>query len=204
MKEGKIKSLFLDIGGIILTNGWDHHARERAIQHFNLKKDEMEQRHHLTFDTYESGKLTLDEYLDRLVFYERRDFNKNDFKAFMFEQSQAFDDVIAFFKGLKDKYHLKLVAVNNEGRELNEFRIKKFKLVTLFDAFLSSCYVHLRKPDSELFGLACDISQTPVNHVLYIDDRNMFVEVALSLGMHAYNWQGLEAGMEYMRSQGFE
>ena len=94
--------------------------------------------------------------------------------------------------------------MNNEGRELNEFRIKKFKLVTLFDAFLSSCYVHLRKPDAELFRLASDISQTPVNHVLYIDDRNMFVEVALSLGMHAYHWQGLQAGIEYLKSQGFE
>src|ERR1700716_4126343 len=159
MKAGSITTLFLDLGGVLLTNGWDHHARKRAITRFNLDKKEFEERHHLTFDTYESGKLTLDEYLDSLVFYEKRNFTKKDFKAFMFEQSQEHKNTIAYFKKLKSDYGLRLVALNNEGRELNEFRIQKFKLNSLFDAFISSCYVHLRKPDIEIFRVACDVSQ---------------------------------------------
>jgi len=203
MKAGNITTLFLDLGGVLVTNGWDHHARKRAITHFNIDEEEFEERHHLTFDTYESGKLTLDEYLDTLVFYEKRNFTKNDFKAFMFEQSHAHEDTIVYFKKLKHDHGLRMVAVNNEGRELNEFRIQKFKLNKLFDAFISSCYVHLRKPDADIFRMACDISQAAPTQVIYMDDRNMFVESARSLGIRAYHYQGLDAAKDYMESVGF-
>jgi putative hydrolase of the HAD superfamily len=203
MKAGNITTLFLDLGGVLLTNGWDHHARKRAILHFHLDEEELEERHHLTFDTYESGKLTLDEYLDTLVFYEKRNFTKDDFQSFMFEQSYAHDDTIAYFKKLKNDYGLSMVALNNEGRELNEFRIQKFKLNRLFDAFISSCYVHLRKPDLDIFRVACDISQATPAQVIYMDDRNMFVESARSLGIQAYHFQGLDAARNYMISIGF-
>jgi putative hydrolase of the HAD superfamily len=203
MKAGNITTLFLDLGGVLLTNGWDHHARKRAITHFNLDEDEFEERHHLTFDTYESGKLTLDEYLGTLVFYEKRNFTKNDFKAFMFEQSNAHEDTIAYFKQLKHDHALHIIAVNNEGRELNEFRIQKFKLNKLFDAFISSCYVHLRKPDADIFRMACDVSQAAPSQVIYMDDRNMFVESARSSGIQAYHYQGLDAAKEYMETVGF-
>ena len=203
MNTGTITTLFLDLGGVLLTNGWDHHARKRAITHFNLDEDEFEERHHLTFDTYESGKLTLDEYLGTLVFYEKRDFKKDDFKAFMFEQSHSHEDTIGYFKKLKHDHGLHMVAVNNEGRELNEFRIQKFKLKMLFDAFVSSCYVHLRKPDADIFRMACDISQAVPAQVIYMDDRNMFVESARSLGIRAYHYQGLDSAKDYMESVGF-
>jgi putative hydrolase of the HAD superfamily len=179
-----IKALFLDIGGVLLTNGWDRKARALAARQFGLDPDDLNERHHLTFDTYESGKLTLDEYLDRIVFYEARPFSRCVFRAFMMAQSEPYPGMIRLVQELKRQYGLKVVAVNNEGRELNDFRIQQFGLNTFFDAFISSCYVHFRKPDAGIFRLALDVAQVPAGQVVYIDDRKMFVEVARSLGMH--------------------
>jgi putative hydrolase of the HAD superfamily len=192
MKGKEIKTLFLDIGGVLLTNGWDHNSREKAIAHFKLDGDEMNERHHLTFDTYEEGKLTLNEYLKRVVFYEERKFSEEDFIKFMFNQSVAYANVIAFFKELKKQNNLRVIAISNEGRELNNYRIKKFKLNELFDAFVSSSYVHYRKPDVDIFRMASDISQTPPEQSLYIDDRHMFVEIAQTLGMQGIHYTGLD------------
>ena len=200
MKTGPIKTLFLDIGGVILTNGWDHNSRKLANDHFGLDNEEVNERHHLTFDTYEEGKLTLDEYLHRVVFYEERNFSKGDFIKFMFDQSKPFEETINYFKDLKKKYQLKVIAVSNEGRELNEHRIKEYKLNELFDAYISSCYIHLRKPDKDVWRMACDISQTSAEHALYIDDRPMFVDVARSFGIQSLHFQGLEMTKQYMET----
>jgi putative hydrolase of the HAD superfamily len=193
MKDDKIVTLFLDIGGVLLTNGWDRAERKLAAETFNLDLEELNERHHLTFDTYELGKLTLDEYLNRLVFYEERKFSKNDFRNFMFNQSQPYEETISFFKELKTKHKLKVVSVNNEGKELNEHRIKTFRLHELFDAFVSSCYAKFRKPDADIFRMACDISQTLPKHAVHIDDRMMFVDIACSIGIHGIHYKGLES-----------
>src|SRR5277367_3215702 len=171
MKEKKITTLFLDIGGVLLTNGWGQTARTETAAHFKLDIAEVNERHHLTFDTYEQGKLSLTDYLKRVVFYETRKFSEADFTKFMFNQSLPFPETINFFKEIKKRYHLKVIAVSNEGRELNAYRIKKYKLNELFDAFVSSSYVHLRKPDVDIFLMACDISQTAPENSLFIDDR---------------------------------
>ncbi len=192
MKGKKITTLFLDIGGVLLTNGWGQTARNNTVAYFKLDKDEVNERHHLTFDTYEEGKLTLTDYLKRVIFYEERKFSENDFTKFMFNQSLPYPDTIAFFKEIKRKYNLKVIAVSNEGRELNAYRVKTFKLNELFDAFVSSSYVHLRKPDVDIFLMAGDISQTMPENSLFIDDRLMFVKVAQSLGICGIHYQGLE------------
>lgn len=179
----KITALFTDIGGVLLTNGWDRQARTEAVEKFGLNAAELEDRHHLTFDTYESGKLSLDEYLDRIVFYEPRDFSREDFKAFMYRYSQPFDDMITLMKTLKEAYHLKTVVVSNEGRELNQYRIDTFKLNSFIDFFVSSSFVHFRKPDIDIFKVALDIAQVPAAQILYIDDRPLFVQVAEGLGV---------------------
>lgn len=129
----KITALFTDIGGVLLTNGWDRQARTQAVEKFGLNAAELEDRHHLTFDTYESGKLLLDEYLDRIVFYEPRKFSREVFKAFMYRYSQPFDDMLQLMKELKEAYRLKMVVVSNEGRELNQYRINTFKLTSFID-----------------------------------------------------------------------
>ncbi|QNF35334.1 HAD-IA family hydrolase [Adhaeribacter swui] len=179
-----IKALFLDIGGVLLTNGWDRNARKRAAEKFDLDYEQLNERHHLTFDTYESGKLTLEEYLDRIVFYEPRPYSTQEFTRFIMEQTSPFPDMINLITDLKKRYNLKIAAVNNEGRELNEYRIKHFGLNNFMDMFVSSCYAHFRKPDHDLFRMALDIAQVFPDQVIYVDDRAMFVQVASSLGMH--------------------
>jgi putative hydrolase of the HAD superfamily len=188
----EIKTLFLDIGGVLLTNGWDHKARRRAVDTFDLNYEEVNERHHLTFDTYEEGKLDLDEYLKRVIFFKERSFTAEEFKNFMFAQTKPFPDMINYIQRLKSHFNLKTVAVSNEGRELNAFRIKKFKLDVLFDAFISSIFVHYRKPDEDIFRIALDISQTAPNQVVYLDDRLMFVEIARQIGIKAIHHQELE------------
>lgn len=179
-----ITTLFLDIGGVLLTNGWDREARRLAAQTFHLDLPELEERHHLTFDTYEEGKLTLDEYLHRIVFYEERSFSQEEFENFMTEQSKPYPDMLKMIRDLKAAYRLKIAVVNNEGRELNERRIRKFRLNEFVDFFISSCFVHYRKPDTDIFRVALDIAQVAPEQVVYIEDRPMFVSVAESLGIH--------------------
>ena len=178
-----ITTLFLDIGGVLLTNGWDRAIRVRASDKFGLNYEEMEERHHLTFDTYEEGKLTLDEYLDRVVFYQERSFSHEEFKTFMYAQSQAFPEMIELMRKLKDQYSLQVAAVSNEGRELTVYRVGQFKLGSIIDFFVSSCFVHYRKPDADMYRIALDIAQASPEEVVYIDDRAMFVEVAQGLGI---------------------
>ncbi len=178
-----ITTLFLDIGGVLLTNGWDHHARKRAASNFKLELAEMEDRHHLNFETYEEGKLTLEEYLRRVVFYKKRPFTRAQFRRFMFAQSKPYPEMIELIARLKVRHGLKIAVVSNEGRELNAYRIHKFKLDGFVDSFISSCFVHVRKPDADIFRLALDIAQAPARQAIYIENTQMFVNVAEDFGI---------------------
>jgi putative hydrolase of the HAD superfamily len=183
-KATAITCLFLDIGGVLLNDGWTHEARQAAADRFNLDLQEMEDRHHLTFDTYEVGKLTLAEYLDRIVFYRKRTFTREEFQSFMFSRSKPFLEMIELVCRLKARHKLKIAVVSNEGRELNLHRIRKFKLDGFVDFFISSCFVHFRKPDTDIYRMALDIAQVQSDRVVYIEDRPMFVQVARTLGIH--------------------
>jgi len=180
-----VTTLFLDIGGVILTNGWGHESRRLAAEKFNLNLSELEDRHHLTFVTYEEGKLTLKEYLNRVVFYQKRTFTHDQFQEFMFDQSTPYTEMIEFIQKLKEQNRLKIAVVNNEAHELNEHRIKKFKLNQFVDFYISSCFVHFRKPDADIFRIALDIAQVPAEHVVYIENTQMFVDVARDLGIRS-------------------
>ena len=180
-----VTTLFLDIGGVILTNGWGHESRRLAAEKFNLNLSELEDRHHLTFVTYEEGKLTLKEYLNRVVFYQKRTFTHDQFQEFMFDQSTPYTDMIEFIFKLKEQNRLKIAVINNEAHELNEHRIKKFKLNQFVDFYISSCFVHFRKPDADIFRIALDIAQVPAEHVVYIENTEMFVDVARDLGIRS-------------------
>ena len=176
-------ALFIDIGGVLLTNGWDHLARKRAARHFNLIWAEMDQRHRLVFETHEEGKLTLEEYLGWVVFYEKRPFTRSQFRNFMFDQSRPYPKMVQLITQLKRQLALKVVVISNESRAVNAYRVRKFKLDQLADIFISSCFVGMRKPDVEIFRLALDLAQTPIKQVAYIDNTPMFVQIAESLGM---------------------
>lgn len=198
----KTAALFLDIGGVLLTNGWDHIIRARAASKFSLDYEEMNERHHLTFDTYEEGKLSLDEYLNRVVFYEQRPFSKEEFRNFMFAQSQPFPEMIELMSGLKRRHGLRIAAVSNEGRELTTHRVQNFNLGAFIDFFVSSCFVHFRKPDEDMFRLALDIAQVKPEEVIYIDDRAMFVEVARGLGIRGLLHRDTKTTQEALEAMG--
>ncbi len=199
-----ITAIFTDIGGVLLTDGWNTNMRKEAITTFNLDADEVQGRHHLTYDTYESGKISLDTYLDRIVFYEKRDFTKQDFKNFMYAQSKPFEEMIALIKRLKEKYKLKVAVVSNEGRELTEYRIKKFKLNSFVDFFISSSFVHFRKPDTDIFSMALDIAQVATDEIIYIEDRPMFVQVAATMGIKGIRHTDYKTTCEKLESYGLK
>jgi putative hydrolase of the HAD superfamily len=180
-KNAPITALFLDIGGVLLTNGWDHHARRRAVKNFKLNWAEVEERHVLNFETHEEGRMTFEEYLNRVVFYQKRPFTRAQFRSFMCEQSKPYREMINLVIRLKDQHGLKITVISNESRELNAYRIRQFKLDAFVDSFISSCFVGLRKPDVDMFRLAVDIAQTPVEQVVYIENTPMFVQIAEGL-----------------------
>ncbi len=203
MKEKyKINTLFLDIGGVLLSNGWDRAARKRAVKVFGLDPIETEERHNLTFDTYEVGKISLEEYLRRVVFYEKRHFSMEDFRQFMFSQSEAFPEMINMITQLKKQHHLKVAVVSNEGRELTEYRIKNFKLNHFVDFFISSCFVHFRKPDTDIFKVALNTAQVHPNQVIYIEDRPMFVQVAEGMGIRGLRHTDFKTTVKKLESFG--
>ncbi len=179
-----IAGLFLDIGGVLLTNGWGRGSRRKAAQVFGLEFDEMDERHHLTFGAYEEGKITLDEYLDRVVFESPRPFSREAFKEFMLDESRADHDMLALMEDIKRRHGVKIAVVSNEGRELTVHRVEKFGLKRFVDFFVVSCFIHIRKPDADMFRIALDIAQIPAANILYVDDRPMFVEVAAGMGIN--------------------
>ena len=180
-----ITTLFVDVGGVLLTDGWDRHARRRAATAFKLEWAEMEERHDQTFETYEDGKLTLEEYLDLVIFHRRRPFTRAQFRRFLFAQSKPHPRMIELVARLKVRHGLKVVVVSNEARELNGYRARKFKLTRFVDFFVSSCFVHMRKPDPDMFRLALELAQVPARQVVYIENTPMFVEIAGALGIRS-------------------
>ena len=202
--RAKITHLFTDIGGVLLTNGWDRHMRRDAAESFSLDLDDLNDRHKMSFDTYEEGKLSLDTYLNQVVFYQERSFTREDFKEFMFAQSKPNVEMINLVSGLKWKYRLKTAAISNEGRELTIHRIKKFDLTALLDYFVSSCFVHFRKPDVDMYRIALDISQAEPDRSVYIDDRALFVEIAQSLGLHGIHHTDFQVTRNTLKDLGLE
>ena len=200
----EITTLFLDVGGVLLTNGWGHQSRALAADAFDLNLQEMEDRHHLTFDTYEVGKLTLEEYLSRTVFYEERSFTRDQFREFMFAQSQPYPEMIELVRNLKTQHGLRIAVVNNEARELNSHRIQSFKLDEFVDFFISSCFVHFRKPDADIYRLALDIAQVPPEQVVYIDDQPLFVQVAEGLGIRGIRHTDYQSTRAQLASFGLQ
>jgi putative hydrolase of the HAD superfamily len=175
------RALFWDVGGVLLSNAWDREERDLAIQHFLLDKSEFELRHQELLTPFEEGRLTLDEYLQRAVFYAPRPFSPEDFKRFMFSLSKPKPQALEFARRLSGKYLMG--TVNNESRELNQYRIETFRLVEIFDLFVSSCFVASRKPDQRIYRLALDLTQHAAEECCFLDDRPVNIEAAAKVGM---------------------
>ena len=195
------KILFSDIGGVLLTNGWGQESREAASKKFDIEYNEMDLLHDFIFNVWEMGKISLDDYLDTVVFNHQRKFSREEFKVFMLEQSHQLPGTLQWLTEWKNANHfIKTISINNEPKELNEFRIKKFQLHNFFDAFVSSCEVGMRKPDPGIFRLALGIAQAEPHECLYFDDRAMLVEAAKKEGIHAYHHTSFESTKEIINS----
>src|SRR6476469_2227222 len=124
--------------------------------------------HEFIFNVYEIGTISLDEYLDTTIFYKPRSFTKDSVIEFMLAQSVELPTLqwmIQFKK--KNASRFRFISINNEGKELNDYRIKKFRLHECFDAFISSCEVGMRKPDPGIFQLAMGIAQVSPGQCIY-------------------------------------
>ena len=177
----EIRALFWDVGGVLLSNAWDHEERDLAIQHFLLDKSEFELRHRELVPLFEEGRLSLNEYLERSIFYKARNFSPEDFKRFMFSLSKPKPQALELVRSLSGKYLI--ATINNESRELNQYRIATFRLAEIFDLFVSSCFVGIRKPDERIYRLALDLTQHDAGECCFLDDRPVNIEAAAKIGM---------------------
>jgi len=184
-----IRAIFWDVGGVLLTNAWDHTQRLAALEHFRLDKDEFHSRHELVVSSFERGKITLDEYLDRTVFYRNRHFTRDEFRDYMFSLSQPMPEVLSLARALADTGRYFMGTLNNESRELNLHRIEKYGLRQIFRLFISSCFVGLRKPESGIYRLAIETTQINPEECCFIDDRALNLECAAKLGMRTIQIQ---------------
>jgi len=183
----RIDAIFFDIGGVCLTNGWGAAARAAAVGHFGLDADraEFEARHAAAVEAFERGALPLDEYLDRVVFYRSRPFDRDAFVRFMYAQSQPHESVLGLVRNLASARAYRLAAINNESRELNRYRIDTFGLAAVFQAFFSSCYVGVSKPDPRIYAIALDVMQANPAASLFVDDREENVAAARAAGVRS-------------------
>lgn len=198
----EIKAVFWDVGGVLLTNAWDHTQRDAAIKSFQLDREEFAERHELVVSSFERGKITLDEYLDRVVFYRSRSFAREEFKKFMFELSEPNSAALIFARKLAKTGKYLMGTINNESRELNQYRIEKFGMREIFTVFVSSCYVGLRKPEEGIYRLALDMTQQIPGQCCFIDDRALNLEVAKRLGMQTVEMDDVEQLEEDLRKLG--
>ncbi|MEJ7812710.1 MAG: HAD family hydrolase [Gemmatimonadaceae bacterium] len=186
--------VFFDIGGVLGTNGWDREQRARAIEHFGLD-EEFNGRHAELIGEWESGRITLADYLDSTVFFEPQPFAREDFRAFMLGQSEGWPASIALARQVAERGRVRLFTLNNEAEELNAHRIATFGLRGIFDAFLSSCWLGIRKPSPVIFTRALGIAQAAPAGVLFVDDREQNLGPARRMGFETHLFRGAE-GLE--------
>ena len=185
----EIDSIFWDIGGVILTNGWDRNSRKAAADAFHLDWEEFSDRHELSFPAFDCGQITMEEYLNRTLFYRQRAFSREEFTAFMFAQSKPLPGSREVLDAVTNKNKYFIGAINNEPLELNEYRIEAFQLRRNFLVFFSSCYVHSRKPESTIFKVALEVTQRKAERCIFIDDRPLNLESPKKLGFNTIHFR---------------
>lgn len=199
-----LTTVFWDIGGVILTNGWDHNSRMEAANTFHLDWEEFRERHDLSFPAFDAGQITLDQYLDRTLFYRTRPFTREEFTAFMFAQSKEYPETRQLLRDVARTGRYFVASINNEPRELNNYRIEAFGLRNEFQVFFSSCYLNLRKPEEHIYRTALEVSQRPAEQCVFIDDRPLNLENPRRLGMNVIHHQSADQTRAELKGQGIE
>ena len=194
-------TLFFDVGGVLLTNGWDTGSRKRAAEVFGLDYQEFQTRHEMLKTAFETGKLSIDTYLRKAIFHKPRNFTPDDFKEFIYGTSTQLGETLGFVRALAESGKYKIYTLNNESREIHEHRVKTFGLEPLFLGFLTSCYLSQVKPDEGIYLNALGIANCRREHALFIDDRPMNVEAAMALGLHTYLFVGLDPLRTFLKQE---
>jgi putative hydrolase of the HAD superfamily len=182
--------ILFDVGGVLLTNGWDRGERAQVLEKFHLDGEAFETRHLEPYCAWEKGEISVESYLDATVFCEPRSFSRDEFFAAMCANSKPLPNgALGILGELAASDNYMLGALNNEARETNEYRFQHFGLRAYFRVALSSCYLGQRKPEPIMFQRALDILGRPAERILFIDDREDNVAAAAEAGMKAIHFQ---------------
>jgi putative hydrolase of the HAD superfamily len=204
MSSAQFEMLYCDVGGVLGTNGWDASLRQKIAARFGVALDSIESRHHLVFDSYERGHMSFEDYLKNVFFGEPRDFTVTELRDYAYDQSTPWLDNLEFFSKVKKSNGLKMALISNEGAGLTEHRVRKFHLRELVEFMIFSHSVGYRKPDREIWRLALDLAQVTPNESIYVDDRQMFVDVAAEMGFTAVHHVSVRETGERLRSAGLK
>ena len=200
----QISAIFWDVGGVLLSNAWDRLERTKALAKFGLDEDEFHDRHEMVVSSFERGKLTLDEYLDRVIFYRARAFSKQEFKDYMYSRSKPKQEILDVAAALSRSNRYLMGTINNESKELNSYRIETFGLRKMFSVFMSSCFVGLRKPEPDIYRVALEVTQKNADQCCFIDDRGINLEGAARLGMHTIRLENVNQLQQSLSKLGVE
>jgi putative hydrolase of the HAD superfamily len=200
----RIKTIFFDIGGVLLSDGWGHVSRRAAAEKFDLDWEEYADRHEKVAHAIETDRLSLDEYLTRTIFYRPRSFTREEFRDFVFAQSQPHPEAIEIAQRLAASHKYFMATINNEIFELNTYRLEKFGLRSIFPVFFSSCFLGIRKPDEAIYRLALRVSQRDAEECIFIDDREVNLECPRELGMETILYQSASQLRDALEQPGIE
>lgn len=199
MSDASIELILCDVGGVLGSNGWDHHERAAAAAHFGFDYASFEVRHAEAMETWEIGQMTMAEYLDFTIFNVDRPFTREAVTEFIMALSVPNAAALQLMAGLAATHRWRMMTVNNESAELNAHRIQAFGLRDIFSAFLTSAYVAARKPDATYYDRALAISCADPARTVFIDDRLANIEPARARGLHcvhATDTQAMRAGLD--------
>jgi len=204
-----INQVLFDIGGVLGSNGWDREQRAVAVEKFALDGDDFQYRHEETVGAFESGQISLDEYLDVTVFWQPRAFSRDDFKQFMFSLSTPWADSLDVVRRLRQRIRgrptrVRMATLNNESRELNEYRIRYFGLCELFDVFFSSCWLGVRKPTRQIYERVLGMTQADPASSVFVDDREQNLAPARALGMQTIHFTSADQLSRSLAGLGFD
>ena len=199
-----ITTIFFDIGGVLLTDGWGHVSRRAAADKFGLDWDEYSERHEKVAHAIETNQLSLEAYLTRTIFFRPRSFSREEFRKFIFAQSQPYPETIEIARRLATSQKYFTATINNEIFELNVYRLQTFGLRNIFSVFFSSCFLGIRKPDEAIYRLALQVAQRKPEECLFIDDREVNLECPREMGLQTILYDSASQLRNALPQQGID
>ena len=199
-----LNTIFFDIGGVLLTDGWGHDSRRAAAAKFGLDWDEYSERHEKVAHAIETNSMSLEKYLDRVIFYRPRSFTREAFRDFIFAQSEPKPGTLEIARRLADSRKYFMATINNEILELNVYRLEHFGLRNYFSAFFSSCFLGIRKPDETIYQTVLQVSQRQPQECIFIDDREVNLECPREMGFATILFREAEQLRQELQQHGIE